>query len=269
LKILIVTALKDEALPWIEHFSLEGEYPFYEKNDVSLCIIGLGKKNIKKRLLNYFENKLDNSATVLFNLGIAGGHKSTKLGTPYFINKIHDEGTGRTYFPDCLIKHDLAEINLVTVENFVSDSSDKYKGTVDMEAAEIFRVAKKWLPLHRMVFIKIISDHMDIKDWRSLDITGLIKKNTESIIRIINKYAAGELQERSILSNAEKSFLELGSNTLKLTVSQKNLLYEMSENFKKRSQGSLQALEKFFKTNSSTVRTRNIIFMEICEYLST
>lgn len=270
MKILLVTALRDEALPWIEKYELSNtQNHFYENGNISVIILGLGKKNINNRLHDYFEDGRDISSTLLFNVGIAGGHRKLKLGAPYFINKILDQYSGKTFFPECLIQHGLPEIDLVTVQEFVSNNLGEYPGAVDMEASEIFSTARKWLPLHRMVFIKVISDHMDITDWKSLDIKGLINKNLVIINGIINKYAGADLAHHSILSLTEIRILEKGGRRLRLTAAQNKVLIESAENFKKNSMGSLKELNKYFKMESRTLRTRNKIFMEIREFLST
>ena len=57
-----------------------------------------------------------------------------------------------------------------------------------MEASMIFETISFYTNCHRLVFLKIVSDHMNILDWKSINVESLIQKQIESISKIINSY---------------------------------------------------------------------------------
>ena len=125
-------------------------------------------QNVKKRPIQFI------------NIGVAGGHKAIhKLGEVFIINKINDKNTQNSYFPDILYKHSSKEIEITTVQREITDGGEGYKGLVDMESSEIFRVCSKLSSTHDIAFIKVVSDFMDgeIKNFDKECFSRLIKYN--------------------------------------------------------------------------------------------
>ena len=190
----ILTALKAESQPLINHFNLNRDtsfqFPVFKNNDLYLVGLGVGKKNIINRI-ETFLNQNNPDLIQFINIGIAGGNpKSTKIGGSYLLNKIKDETTGRTYYPDILIKHNFEEISLVTVESVISDGEGVYKGLVDMEASEIFKICSSLVPAHRLAFLKIVSDYMNIefKEIMAQPISKLISHQLDSIESFLSQF---------------------------------------------------------------------------------
>ena len=196
----ILTALKAESQPLINHFNLNRDtsfqFPVFKNNDLYLVGIGVGKKNIRNRIETFLNQKPPDLIQFI-NIGIAGGNpKSTKIGGSYLLHKIKDETTGKTYYPDILIKHNLEEISLVTVENVISDGEGVYKGLVDMEASEIFKICSSLVPVHRLAFLKIVSDFMN-------------NEFEQNIVHSISKLISHQLNSiESFLSQFERMFNE-------------------------------------------------------------
>ena len=55
------------------------------------------------------------------------------------INKIIDESSNLSYYPDILIDHKMVEGALTTVEKVADDINSHHDSLVDMEASEIFK----------------------------------------------------------------------------------------------------------------------------------
>ena len=53
------------------------------------------------------------------------------------------------------------ESSITTVGTPVLDGGKKYDTLVDMEAHEIFSTCSKFVPVHDISIIKLVSDHMD------------------------------------------------------------------------------------------------------------
>ncbi len=193
-QILYITALQAEARPLIEFYQLEkkqlNEKLFYFQKDEIVCFTtGVGVNNVYKRLPVLLKN-IDCKNTFLINMGIAGGNSDiTKIGSLYIANKITDEENGKIWLQDSSIKHGLEELSLTTVSKGVTDGGIQYDGLVDMEAAAIFKTAVKQLPTQRMVFLKIVSDHMDIVSDKPEQVIHLVQNQLSEIHRITDLFS--------------------------------------------------------------------------------
>ena len=268
---LFLTALKAEAKPLIKRFNLKKDLKthLFINNNISLLITGVGKQKTKARLKSIINQKNNWDETVLINLGIAGGEKNkTKIGSIYFINRIIDEENGNIFFPDIIIKHNLIEMSLTTVLNSVADDSLNYTGLVDMEASAIFDSLSSFIPCHRLVFLKIVSDHMNIIDWKDIDVYSLINEQLDNISKVMNYYNNSNLANRIILDKVQMNLLAKYSEKLKLTKTQSIELMLLSENFKKNN-GLIAGLDFYFKQTPKSKQERNKVFDKIRKHLST
>ena len=109
---------------------------------------------------------------------------------------------------------------------------------------------------------------MDVMDWKSLDVTGLIQSKVDEIQSIVESYHNEALGERQIFSLSELAFLKNGMAQLKLTKTQQIQLIEWSENFKKRDGESIELLKPLFATVPKSKAERNGIYEEIRQKLS-
>ena len=73
------------------------------------------------------------------------------------------------------------DMGCIAAKKAIEVPSTNYPNIVDMEASHIYASLIKHLPSHRLVFLKIISDHMDIQDWKKIDVDHLITKNIPAI----------------------------------------------------------------------------------------
>lgn len=269
----ILTALKAESQPLIDHFKLirDSTYPFpvFRNGYVALIALGVGKKNIHHRITTFYNSVQENNIQFI-NIGISGGNPtSTKIGECYFLHEIKDEMSGALYYPDILVKHSLEEISLVTVENVVSNEESRYRGLVDMEASEIFNVCSSIVPLQRLAFIKIVSDHMDLKfeEIIALPISTLISNHLASIELFFIRFNHLLKEETPILSETDIEWIHDTIQELALTETQSLQLTHCLKGFRIRLEGlQLPEIEKISTLNKST---QKILFRKICEKLST
>ena len=166
----LITALKAESTPLIQELKLERDeklnFPYFvnQESSISLIGVGVGKKQIKKRIMEYM-NLINDQNIQFINIGIAGGKRNkTKIGDLFIINKICDEKSYKKYYPEILLNHTFDECALTTVENPILSGGEKYDTLVDMEAHEIFSVCSEFVPLHNIGIIKIISDYINDKE---------------------------------------------------------------------------------------------------------
>ena len=269
---LILTALKAEALPIIEVFRLrkDSKTHLYQNNNISLLITGVGRDKTKERLQNLHQIYSNFDQTIVVNVGIAGGNPDqTEIGELYRVNAIFDKKTKQCFIPDILCRHSLVELSLTTVVNSVNKNGDQFSGLVDMEGSVIFQQMSRYVSVHRLVFLKLVSDHMDIDDKKpNIDVTGLIAKKVDLIKSILLSLDHHALTNNVILSDKEFGIIQRGASQLYLTKTQVHQLIEWSENYIKLTGNDLEKLAPYFIKKSNSKKERNHILESIREFLS-
>ena len=194
LKRLIITALPDEARPFIDRFKLksdenQSDLNVYSNESCSLLITGIGSGQVKSVLPVFLKRISDFDNVILFNIGIAGGHPDkTEIGEVYLINKVTNDETVDKYSLTIPAKNEFTTIALTTVAKGITGGHVGYEGLVDMEAAIITATAISYFNIDKISVIKVVSDHMDIANWSSLDVCGIIESKLDSICTLMELY---------------------------------------------------------------------------------
>jgi len=209
----IVTALKIEAKPIIDHFNLKLSDGIYQNENINLIITGAGKikSAINTALL------LSKQKNPILNIGIAGSDKY-EVGSGFFIHKITDFDTGYNYYPDFFTKP--------SEEIVCMSKPGKYFNLVDMESSAFFEASYKFLNVNEIILYKIVSDTPSHKPDKA-KIPNLVKEHITIIEEIIEKF------------NKKEDFFEEIENTLneakekmKLTKTQENQLKKILITYK-------------------------------------
>ena len=194
LKRLIITALPDEARPFIDRFKLksdenQSDLNVYSNESCSLLITGIGSGQVKSVLPVFLKRISDFDNVILFNIGIAGGHPDkTEIGEVYIVNKVTNDETVYKYFLTIPAKNEFTTIALTTVAKGITGGHVGYEGLVDMEAAIITATAISYLNIDKIAVIKVVSDYMDIAEWSSLDVCEIIRLKLDSICALMELY---------------------------------------------------------------------------------
>ena len=192
---LIITALRDEAQPFIDRFKLakdknQSDLCVFNDENCSLLITGVGVDRVRSTLPVFLERISDLDNVVLFNVGIAGGHPDrTKIGEVYTVNKVTNDETHDKYFLTIPGKNEFKTMFLTTVAKGITNGHMGYEGLVDMEAAIITATAISYLNIDKIAVIKVVSDHMEIAEWSSLDVCEIIRSKLDSICALMELYA--------------------------------------------------------------------------------
>ncbi|MFL3044728.1 MAG: hypothetical protein ACJZ1S_02905 [Candidatus Neomarinimicrobiota bacterium] len=191
---LIITALRDEAQPFIDRFKLakdknQSDLCVFNDENCSLLITGVGVDRVRSTLPVFLERISDLDNVVLFNVGIAGGHPDrTKIGEVYTVNKVTNDETHDKYFLTIPGKNEFNKMFLTTVAKGITNGNMGYEGLVDMEAAIITATAISYLNIDKIAVIKVVSDHMEIAEWSSLDVCEIIRSKLDSICAFMELY---------------------------------------------------------------------------------
>ena len=194
MKRLIITALPDEARPFIDRFRLasdenQSDLRVFSNETCKLLITGIGGNRVKSVLPVFLERISDFDNAVLFNIGIAGGHPDkTEIGEVYLVNKVNNDQTVDKYSLTIPAKNGFNTMALTTVVKGITAGHVGYEGLVDMEAAIITATAVSYLNIDKIAVIKVVSDHMDIADWSSLDVYEIIRSKLDSICALMELY---------------------------------------------------------------------------------
>ena len=268
----ILSALKAESDPLVNFFQLKRhssfQFPVFVHNDLYLISNGVGKAKVQERIYSFLETIRDDFIQFI-NIGIAGGKDdNSELGQMYLINKILDGDNDHSYYPDILIRHSLAEHSVTTVNKGITDGGSRYKTLVDMEASEIFKICSKKIPVHRIAFLKIISDYMDLDavSFNAESISSFITPNLKSINSFLNRFKTLQDLEQPILSNGDWDWINLIKDQLGLTESQYQQLIRATKGFRLRNP-ELHCPELQTEMPESKFN-RNQIFKTLCDKLS-
>jgi len=171
--VFIATALQCEAAPIIRACSLKKlnndlSWSCYGNDSLCLFITGVGPiaaSAAVSAVLSKYECSKDDC---LINIGsCCEPEGSGDIGSIYLINKLTDRTTGRSFYPDMLLRSGLAEREIISSPNPVGRTEAKsftgeavHKNPLfDMEAAFIYQAAKYYLGPSQISFLKIVSDN--------------------------------------------------------------------------------------------------------------
>ncbi len=267
-------AMKAESEPLIEHFRLVRDhsikFPYFINKDLEIVLIGtgIGKKNIRPRI-NHLSKIFESQTVQYINIGTAGGvEKNTIIGQIYLINNIIDENSGSKFYPDILVKHNLDEGSIVTVDNAITSGKNNYQCLVDMESSEIFKVCTKKTFLHNLAFLKVVSDHMD-SSTSSLDydtVYNLISSKINQIDTFIDQFMEVRKLNIPILNNYDLDWINSVKKTLSITQTQK---YQLTLKVKKYKLKYPEMPIPDFKIHTpKSKEERNKTFLRICGKLA-
>ena len=162
--IYIFSAFYAEAKNIIDHYGLKkGKSPetvrfdVFANDSIRLVITGVGEINAAAAVSNIGGAYGIAPDDEILNVGCGAGFSNeTCLGSIFLGNKLTEQMTGRTFYPDMLMKTNLMECEIVTVARVLNEGRDSV--VYDMEAAAVYQAAAFFVGPHRMHFIKLVSD---------------------------------------------------------------------------------------------------------------
>lgn len=284
--ILLVIALHPEARPVIERYRLKQDasfaLPVFRRDEVWLTVTGTGPMksaiattHLIASVRNRDEAVLFNENAVLFNLGIAGhtqqaGEGPVEVGDRFLVNKITEQDTGRSFYPDLLARTPLAESAVTTVERPLdrADAHGVEPGLVDMEAAGFYQAAAAFLPPHRIGCVKVVSDHLETrrldKDWVGELIAGA-RDEFEAAIAAYRTVSDGG---QDVLTDTDARVIEGIRRRLRLTASRHRMLSDLVRAYKLHTGSDTPDLSQFSRITVKTRREGDAQFERLRNILS-
>ena len=162
--IYIFSAFYAEAKNIIDHYGLKKEkspetvrFDVFANDSIRLVITGVGEINAAAAVSNIGGAYGISPDDEILNVGCGAGFgNETCLGSLFLGNKLTEQMTGRTFYPDMLMKTNLMECEIVTVTRVLNEGRDSV--VYDMEAAAVYQAVAFFVGPHRMHFIKLVSD---------------------------------------------------------------------------------------------------------------
>lgn len=162
--IYIFSAFYAEAKNIIDHYGLKKEkspemvrFDVFANESIRLVITGVGEINAAAAVSNIGGAYGISQDDEILNVGCGAGFSSDIcMGSIFLGNKLTEQMTGRTFYPDMLMKANFRECEIVTVARVLNEGSDSV--VYDMEAAAVYQAAAFFVGPHRMHFIKLVSD---------------------------------------------------------------------------------------------------------------
>ena len=191
----IFVALPCEAKPLIAHFKLKKElsisvFSIYRNAHISLTVTGIGKSAMAAGVAYSLALFPSSALPVLLNIGIAG-HGTHVLGSIFSADKIVDQESGRSYYPQLVVTPPSPTHKIITV----SKPQLGYLGTslYEMEASAFYETAIRFSSSELIQCIKIISDNKSnptekikpaqVSDWIR-DALPLIEEYTQQLSQL-------------------------------------------------------------------------------------
>ncbi|SHO44778.1 5'-methylthioadenosine/S-adenosylhomocysteine nucleosidase family protein [Anaerocolumna xylanovorans] len=243
LMLIIAAALYSEAKPFIEFFNLKKDLYFssfqvFRNEDTVLYITGTGPMEAAIVTSSFLTRESLSGSDLLLNVGICGSRrKDLPMGTPILCNKLIEQETGHTYFPDVLYTHPFIEGSIIT--SFCSAENSLFEEAslsfADMEAAAIYQAGSYFFQPHQMLFIKIISDYLmpatETGD-KAIDVSGLVSSNVRIIAGWITELMNKIPHKTNDFTREEAEYIEELSRNLKLSVTMEHELRQYLRYYK-------------------------------------
>lgn len=162
--IYIFSAFYAEAKNIIDHYGLKKEksletvrFDVFANDSIRLVITGVGEINAAAAVSNIGGAYGISPDDEILNVGCgACFSRETCLGSIFLGNKLTEQMTGRTFYPDMLMKTGYRECEIITAVRVLKEGREQV--VYDMEAAAIYQAAAFFVGPHRMNFIKLVSD---------------------------------------------------------------------------------------------------------------
>ena len=160
--VCIVTALKAEAHPLIDHFRLTREtddglqFPVYSNGKIRLFVSGVGKRNCAAAVQCYGALHASKQAMAWLNVGI-GGHGTRSIGEGLMANRIDDRTSGEIWYPSFVSDFRCDVGTVATTDEVETNFADD--AVYEMEAAGFYGAARQHTRLDLIHSYKVISDN--------------------------------------------------------------------------------------------------------------
>lgn len=220
--IYLFAALYEEASIFIKRFHLEKDLEgtrfqeFYNQEaDILLMITGVGEIAAAAAVGSVCTKYKPREGDILLNIGTCA-HMAGGDGV-FLCNKLIEQATGKTFYPDILYRHDFREEAIVTGmqpwnDNSVDRSASTLGGALyDMEAAAIYQAGAYFFGPHQMMFLKVVSDSGAANEVSKKQLVHLMEAYEDVLLDFIGQIAMlahKNIQQEKRLQQEKEALVE-------------------------------------------------------------
>lgn len=194
----LFTALHCEARPLIQYYHLKKDVSqtrfqvfLHEDGNICLTVTGTGMIASATAVACMCTKYKPSACSFLANVGICASNRGKHQ--IFLCNKITEEPTGKTFYPDMLVRHSFCEARITTVPKPLSGlifgkNTDNRRETClyDMEASSVYQAGSYFFGPHQMSFLKIVSDSGDFENIKPKLAEGLIGDRLSEITEYLD-----------------------------------------------------------------------------------
>lgn len=271
--IFIITALYAEAKPFIEYCCLKKDsnvtkFQVFRSEKYILVITGTGPLNAAVGtsfvMTHYHAGDMD----MAVNIGICGAVRKQQDERDIFLcHKIIDHATGRDYYPEILVQHPYAESIVETFYMPVNADIGNEAELVDMEAAGIYQAAVKFLPLHHLYFIKVISDFLEPRAITPQKVGNILLPYVGQILSWLENVGNLLKTDSEVLTLPDLDLLHKVQEHLLLSVTMQHQLHQLVCQYKLRTGDQIDFLGDILKQECNSKNEGKIYFARIRQRL--
>lgn len=176
MQLTIYCALYPEAREIIQTFQLKkenGRTHFQVFSDeggaLRLVITGIGAIAAASAVAEISALFPPKETDLLLNFGTCAAADGIPVGEVFLCNKLTEQCSGRTFYPDMLYRHPFGEAEVVSCGKVIQEEHEqeaRERILYDMEAAAIYQAGSYSYGPHQMLFLKVVSDHGIEQDMR-------------------------------------------------------------------------------------------------------
>lgn len=241
----------------------------YHNDEVNLVISGVGKINAAGATSYLLKDTLKgvNHSDYVINLGICGSlNNKFNVGDLVLVNKVVDYEKKRKYYTDILVKHNLKEGSIQSIDTLNVDYEFE-EDLVDMESSAFFQIASKFLNVHQIYVLKVVSDKVNknqpLERLTKKYIDELIYDKLEEIFSFTKSVNSLLKLFQPLFQQQDEEIIKKISKSLKLTFSQVKQLENAYAYFKSNKKVSPLFLEEYFNYIPKSKKERDAIFEDL------
>ena len=226
--IYLCTAMYIEAEMFINKLHLKKDtsitkFQVFKNEHITLIITGVSKLKACIALTYLLSNKKINSSDFIINIGLCGTtNRNLNIGETFLCNKIIDNDSKKTYFSDILFKHPFKENSIETCSKTITSNNNIEAELVDMESSGIYESALTFVEAHQIVFIKIISDYLNVDKIDTSKLKTILNNSSDIIINWINTISSTFKYSKNIFTSKDIENITKISTNLKFSTTMKN-----------------------------------------------
>ncbi len=189
----IACALYQEAHFLINYYELRKRndyhrFQVFENRERGLRVIltGVGMLRAAMAVSILTEREKVGEDDLLWNIGSCGAAMDKPCGSIFVCHKLVEEPTGHTFYPDILYKHPFAEATLISRMN-PAEGKLAEDALYDMEGCGVYQAGISDYGPHRMLFLKVVSDHGDGL-CQPLDMQRMMESAGEQVLSFLDRF---------------------------------------------------------------------------------